>query len=517
MHALNIPEILELIGWFLPLWGVNHHGDNVLLPHNMLPCLSVSRNFRQTLLPIFWYTFDETAMSRVPLYLIKKYTPFIRAVYNFGARKDYPLHDRIPLASLVLLSTTIKPIKGLSASVVQVIKSNPTLRSISWVHDFDQPRTSTKVNEDGGLDMDDSTIFANAHQLERLCLMNCHWDWYLLNIHRLRWLLQPITATLKCLTVKKAPPRNGISPLTEEGDGQIDEEKEDEEKEGDEKYSLFFPKLEEIHIPKIDLVDLRGIISPKGCPNLQILITGASWESLRLFLQEHQQCQLKQQQQRCKKLDPQGWPLEDSQPTVTANNYYQQIRSIGFAERQRVERSLQDIAEMLPDSHSLDIDLFKMMPYSTPRHFPVHTIRHLSLYQDSWNRTEHYILWDLLSSSSLRLMSLKIGYMQRFNLLTLLTSTVWANPDDLTSLTVNGARMCFKNILLDLPLQEYDKDGHNIAEILAARVHFGWKVQGGLMQQGLDIMMSVFKMANGGFRALRRIELNGNVYRKLNK
>jgi hypothetical protein len=129
-NPLDIPEILTMVGKFIRLWDY-YQDDYHFHPKDMLNCLQVSRHFRSTLLPIFWYTFDEEEMDYIPMDVIQQYSPLFRIYLNYGFRhQDRSTADRVmDCRRLVRLSisTKYKHLQFLRYHDVDFIKANPGL------------------------------------------------------------------------------------------------------------------------------------------------------------------------------------------------------------------------------------------------------------------------------------------------------------------------------------------------------------------------------------------------------
>ncbi|KAF9359870.1 hypothetical protein BGX34_008100 [Mortierella sp. NVP85] len=220
-NSLDIPEILAMVGKYVPLWeSTGPYGrDYAFKPRDMLSCTLVSRHFRTIMLPILWYTFDESAMSAVPTDIIRKYTPFFRMHFGYGARIDYPIDNRPLCTQLVRLSTITILYEGYHA---EFIKSNPGLKALAAVCDS---RFGIRYSD----------VFQNLKQLEDLQVNSMG--------KGLFQLLSSICPTVKKLDV------TAVLPTSLEG--------------------LVFPKLKELrasfNFPR-DATDLL-----RGCPNVETL------------------------------------------------------------------------------------------------------------------------------------------------------------------------------------------------------------------------------------------------------
>ncbi|KAF9156034.1 hypothetical protein BG015_007600 [Linnemannia schmuckeri] len=87
-HPLDIPEILAVIGAFLPLWvdptpclnpkRPTDTGSLLFRPKILLSCLLVSKLWHKTLLPVLWYSYRSDSMDKVPDAVIGRYSHHFR-------------------------------------------------------------------------------------------------------------------------------------------------------------------------------------------------------------------------------------------------------------------------------------------------------------------------------------------------------------------------------------------------------------------------------------------------------
>ncbi|KAF9430017.1 hypothetical protein BGZ94_008677 [Podila epigama] len=121
--ALDIPEILARVGYFIPQWSgyITPHFS----PKQILRCARVSRHWYNVMMPLVWHTFDDT--SRVPNHVLERYLHMIRVLvhkHNFGG-KSPALSGCTNLVQL-----TVSPwISGLE----ELLKANKRLVKVSWV------------------------------------------------------------------------------------------------------------------------------------------------------------------------------------------------------------------------------------------------------------------------------------------------------------------------------------------------------------------------------------------------
>ncbi|KAK3822969.1 MAG: hypothetical protein J3Q66DRAFT_330521 [Benniella sp.] len=226
-NPLDVPEILALIGKYIPLWRrLDSQRQNYAFhPQDMLSCTQVSQLFRIVFLPILWYTFDEKAMRSVPHNVIRKYAPYFKAHFHYGSRSDCSTDDRPLNTQLVHLSAVLK---GDGNPHVQLIKSNPGLKSLGVTCG---PEFSIHYSD----------AFENLKQLQELRYRIVA-PWH---SGKHRELMRPISPTLEKLHISAVgPPGLGL-------DG------------------LIFPKMKELKVLLFSGQD--GIDLLQGCPNLETL------------------------------------------------------------------------------------------------------------------------------------------------------------------------------------------------------------------------------------------------------
>ncbi|KAF9364266.1 hypothetical protein BGX34_002028 [Mortierella sp. NVP85] len=129
VNPLDLPEILSQVGAHISIWHQENLGIVTFRPKDMLSCTQVSRHFRDTLLPILWYTFHEEAMQNVPVDILRKYTPFFRVHECYGYLSTYPIDKREPCTRLLHLTIASK-YNTLKAQDVEFIKRNTMLKSL---------------------------------------------------------------------------------------------------------------------------------------------------------------------------------------------------------------------------------------------------------------------------------------------------------------------------------------------------------------------------------------------------
>ncbi|KAK3822971.1 MAG: hypothetical protein J3Q66DRAFT_330526 [Benniella sp.] len=226
MNPLDIPEILAQVGSYITLWGLDEDRIYQFQPKDMLSCIQVSQHFRNTLLPILWYAFDEWTMSTVPADIIRKYAPYFRIHYNYGFRQDYPTHDRGPCTRLIQLTMPGR-LNSLERHDIEFIKSNRDLRVLGGSNWF---RFPAAIHHDA---------FSSFRRLEHL-----RYKSYVIQHETHQRLFQPISGTLKSLHLMC---RHGSLGLQ----------------------GLVFPRLEELVMELFDPQDTWSLL--ENCPNLRAL------------------------------------------------------------------------------------------------------------------------------------------------------------------------------------------------------------------------------------------------------
>ncbi|KAK3822968.1 MAG: hypothetical protein J3Q66DRAFT_330520 [Benniella sp.] len=227
VNPLDLPEILARVGSYITIWHLDEHGACYFQPKDMLSCIQVSHHFRNTLLPILWYTFDEGAMLRVPIDVIRKCTLYFRVHLNYRCRRDYRPNNREPCTRLTHLTTSWR-VGHMGRSDIDFIKSNPGLKHL-------EARESLYFKAFCG------DLFSNLQELEYL-------RYYLRDAKNHHGphhqLFQPISANLKVLHL-----RCDKGTLDLQG--------------------LFFPNVKKLLVRLSSPQDMMDLLH--GCPNLERL------------------------------------------------------------------------------------------------------------------------------------------------------------------------------------------------------------------------------------------------------
>ncbi|KAG0239840.1 hypothetical protein B0O80DRAFT_499779 [Mortierella sp. GBAus27b] len=182
-NPMDIPEVVALVGLCSMEWysiGYDRYGFN---PRTILSCIQVSRLFRDTLIPVFWHTFDEQAMLDIPIYLIEKYMPYIRIYLNYGFRLDYPTSNRMLSTRLSWISVTpfYNEFAPLENCDIEFISNNSNLKCLEHVN----------------YDAHCGNMIRNLKQLEYLYIFSLDDQ-----EQGFQQALQPISETLKVLYIE---------------------------------------------------------------------------------------------------------------------------------------------------------------------------------------------------------------------------------------------------------------------------------------------------------------------------
>ncbi|KAF9906053.1 hypothetical protein EC991_001061 [Linnemannia zychae] len=194
-RALELPEILSLVGSFIPIWETEHQHSRdpcclLFKPAPLCQCLCVSKFWHDTLLPVLWHGYwaCNSSMANIPLEVIGRNCHLLKILqvgkYDFGRLKS----ALFGCANLVELNIELSKDRSLNGKTglteSQLLRSNPLLRRLSW---------SCYTVGDSSLD---PTDFSGLENLESLCLY--YWD---CSDGRLAGILRAVSRTLKDLTI----------------------------------------------------------------------------------------------------------------------------------------------------------------------------------------------------------------------------------------------------------------------------------------------------------------------------
>lgn len=103
------PELIQRIGFFLPLWE-ERRGCDMFLPQDLISCTLVSHTWRNVLLPVLWSVYDEAGAVRVTPLELHRNRHHIRYLHLNGSWPSgihYPTNlRRLSINSSALLEST---------------------------------------------------------------------------------------------------------------------------------------------------------------------------------------------------------------------------------------------------------------------------------------------------------------------------------------------------------------------------------------------------------------------------
>ncbi|KAG0257194.1 hypothetical protein BGZ95_005309, partial [Linnemannia exigua] len=137
-HPLKIPEVVALVGHFLPFWTLElktYQGDdiphNCFRPHNFHSCILVCKLWYRTLLPILWREYFYPGMEDVPPHVIEQHSVLFRHFYSYGGVDG--TFNCTSLKTLTLEYDNDWEALNMSLQVQkQLIRMNPSLESLEW-------------------------------------------------------------------------------------------------------------------------------------------------------------------------------------------------------------------------------------------------------------------------------------------------------------------------------------------------------------------------------------------------
>lgn len=139
---LAIPEILTRVGYFLPLWVPDGHGNYDDKPRTIVNCMLVSKQWYDVLVPILWHTCLSARITATPPQVLGRFLPHIRILQT---NMFFPL-VAFQCNRLVELSILMRTLpcdyhgdggddKTRSRSLNRyktLVRSNPRLKSLLW-------------------------------------------------------------------------------------------------------------------------------------------------------------------------------------------------------------------------------------------------------------------------------------------------------------------------------------------------------------------------------------------------
>ncbi|KAG0374305.1 hypothetical protein BGX24_010563 [Mortierella sp. AD032] len=194
-HALDIPEILALVGSFLPLWDPPSPNDPysrnyIFQPKTLATSLQVSKLWYKTLLPILWYGYWDNSMDKtVPEDVVGRYSRLFQILEGslnrvFGEYLDFSTFE---CRNLVELQVMVGDKEGLTG-VKRLLRTNPGIKTLAWMG---------VETIDGSVPVLDAEDFEGLTGLENLNLQS--WDCSGNGRRQLRLILRLVGGSLKDL------------------------------------------------------------------------------------------------------------------------------------------------------------------------------------------------------------------------------------------------------------------------------------------------------------------------------
>ncbi|KAF9355838.1 hypothetical protein BGX26_006053 [Mortierella sp. AD094] len=128
-HPLEIPEIVSLVGKFVPVWfkSPDDYYNHRFYPKDILNCCLVSHTWRSSMLPWLWAIFDEKFMTKVPRDVFLKYLAYFKVVGSISSGHT--------LSRALTQSNGLRSIKmsGWNTNAVTpLLNAHPGLRRLSF-------------------------------------------------------------------------------------------------------------------------------------------------------------------------------------------------------------------------------------------------------------------------------------------------------------------------------------------------------------------------------------------------
>lgn len=166
-HPLDIPEILSLIGSFVPVW--TQHSKLQFSPQDLLSCTLVSKPWRHAMLPHLWAMYDQDAMGKVPLALVSRYSVHFRILrQSVHPSLNGQLWDTDDAGQSILKCTLLKSLsisQMPTSRELQFLSNNRSLESLKWLFFTMLPY---------GWDSLQESLRSFAPSLKKLCFHNAY-------------------------------------------------------------------------------------------------------------------------------------------------------------------------------------------------------------------------------------------------------------------------------------------------------------------------------------------------------
>lgn len=162
--ALAIPEIVSLIGEFVPLWSHHFYFDYGFDPAALLRLSRVCKTWHQAMLPIIWRVYCNDSMHDVPEDVLIKNSFFFRTIY-------YRIQPSSPSWTETASFNQVKRISfaGNNEIIYQLMSRIATVTHLEWHSVFKDIPETTQI------------LRSISPTLTHLCLAN----WTTLKYHQL--------------------------------------------------------------------------------------------------------------------------------------------------------------------------------------------------------------------------------------------------------------------------------------------------------------------------------------------
>lgn len=119
--VLEIPEIVELIGSFIPLWTYGSDGALSFTPKALLQLGRVSTTWRRAFAPLVWRLYHLDYMKSVPVHILAKNTVYTRRLHSFDDKPYFSIQRAsFPQLNHVTLSNRHRPLEPFLRSATTV-------------------------------------------------------------------------------------------------------------------------------------------------------------------------------------------------------------------------------------------------------------------------------------------------------------------------------------------------------------------------------------------------------------
>ncbi|KAF9436844.1 hypothetical protein BGZ76_002805 [Entomortierella beljakovae] len=512
-NPLEITEILFRIGEFIPLWGYNVLAHEVFIPHNLLGCLSVSHHFRETLLPVFWYIYDEVTMPWIPSSLVKKYSQHIRIIDNYGENSRGKLSQyenfRTPPVNCFEKTTRLIEFSGKGEKdLIEILERQDNLKRISFF--MKQPRVNLH------------TVSELYSHLKNLVFIE--WNTPCSAEARLET-LRRVGSTLVELRVAddgfipvgkryrdRKDERNGKPPYNKYNNGDDDDDNDQD--------CIVLPKLKTFHV-RIRFYG-RTVNYSKAFPNLETLhtmIARGDYESAHNIsrLPAHHTDPGRDIK------DKEGNNIDDLEEFFQSRicpNFTNLYLLMGEGSSLiRTARAIKALPRLEQVGMRLAFGPFNILSEAILCHSTTLTKLHFQ-HHYLWNDVIMDFVIEILKNCAV-LATLSLGVSSN-PIDRIMDPSNWNNAESFQELCIIGDKWTLEGVsnrrerkqpqppsLYYLIKEEKEES----SEALADQIHFGWKVIGGRMDYNTNFL-KVFSEYSKPFVNLKTLEMNKAVYKR---